>query len=175
MTLRVNTRRGDRNDYLERLAQAGLEARPSAISDVAVYLTSAVDVAELPGFAEGLCSVQDEAAQLAAAALGCAPGDRVLDACAAPGGKSCHLLERCPDIAELVLAEAIAMAWSELTAKHGQPYCLQDGARRPGDCAALVSGSARAAEILGWQPEHSTLDQMITSAWRWHRGNGYGA
>ena len=61
-------------------------------------LTTPCDVTELPGFEQGLFSVQDAAAQLAAQILVCAPGARVLDACAAPGGKTIHLLQRYPDI-----------------------------------------------------------------------------
>src|SRR5690606_26447919 len=59
-------------------------------------------MAELPGFAAGEVSVQDLAAQLAALYLDLRPGQRVLDACAAPGGKTCHIVERCPDVAEVV-------------------------------------------------------------------------
>jgi UDP-glucose 4-epimerase len=48
-----------------------------------------------------------------------------------------------------------------------------EGARRPGDCSKLVSGSQRAADMLGWHPRRSTLDQMIADAWRWHQGPGF--
>jgi UDP-glucose 4-epimerase len=48
------------------------------------------------------------------------------------------------------------------------------GARRPGDCTKLVSGSQRARDELGWRPERSTLKQMIADAWRWHQCRGYG-
>ncbi|MEM8870376.1 MAG: UDP-glucose 4-epimerase GalE [Pseudomonadota bacterium] len=50
-----------------------------------------------------------------------------------------------------------------------------DGERRPGDCTALVSGSSRAAEVLGWSPGRSTLDQMVSDAWGWHQMPGYSA
>ena len=93
-TLRVNRRAQNREDYLAKLAAAGLEARPCTYSPDGVVLTSAVDVKALPGFAEGAVSVQDEGAQLAEALLDARDGMRVLDACAAPGGKTCHLLER---------------------------------------------------------------------------------
>jgi 16S rRNA (cytosine967-C5)-methyltransferase len=68
-----------------------------------VVLTRAVDVNEIPGFAEGEVSVQDEAAQLSARLLDPQPGERILDACAAPGGKTGHLLERCSNIDLLAL------------------------------------------------------------------------
>jgi len=102
MTLRVNTLHQSREAYLARLADCGLAAAPGALADTAVYLADAVDVDALPGFAEGAVSVQDEAAQLAAGLLGAGPGERVLDACAAPGGKTCHLLESQPALAEMI-------------------------------------------------------------------------
>ena len=102
LTLRVHTRRISRQDYLAKLASQGIEASAGLLSPQAVYLARPRDVAELPGFAEGETSVQDEAAQLAAPLLEAAPGQRILDACAAPGGKTCHLLELQPDLAEVV-------------------------------------------------------------------------
>lgn len=95
MTLRINARRCARPAYLRLLRDAGLSARQGLHSPYAVVLERAIDVERLPGFAEGLVSVQDEAAQLAAAVLAAEPGQRVLDACAAPGGKTAHLLEAC--------------------------------------------------------------------------------
>ncbi|MGE5625308.1 MAG: 16S rRNA (cytosine(967)-C(5))-methyltransferase RsmB [Bacillota bacterium] len=94
MTLRVNRRRNAREEYLAELAAAGIAARPCAYSADGVTLASALDVSALPGFAEGKCSVQDEGAQLAAGLVDAKDALRVLDACAAPGGKACHLLER---------------------------------------------------------------------------------
>jgi 16S rRNA (cytosine967-C5)-methyltransferase len=96
MTLRVNARRLTAQAYVERLAQAGLSGR--ALDDQAVVLTQPCPVTRLPGFVSGDVSVQDAAAQRAAVLLThgrrLAPGARVLDACAAPGGKTAHLLER---------------------------------------------------------------------------------
>ncbi|WP_458524453.1 16S rRNA (cytosine(967)-C(5))-methyltransferase RsmB [Onishia taeanensis] len=97
MTLRVNRRRISREAYLERLREAGIEARPCEHAPDGLTLDSPCDVTALPGFAEGEVSVQDEAAQLAVELIGPAlaprPGARVLDACCAPGGKTAHLLE----------------------------------------------------------------------------------
>jgi len=93
LCLRVNQRQGSREQYLERLQQAGIEARPAEHSAVGIYLTESCDITALPGFADGDFSVQDEAAQLAAMLLAPQDGERILDACAAPGGKTCHLLE----------------------------------------------------------------------------------
>ena len=91
MTLRVNRRRSDVAACLAELDAAGIAAH--AIAEHAVMLDAPVPVARLPGFAAGRVSVQDWGAQQAAALLGAAAGMRVLDACAAPGGKSAHLLE----------------------------------------------------------------------------------
>jgi 16S rRNA (cytosine967-C5)-methyltransferase len=91
-TLRVNVRHGDVADYLQRLAEAGLAARQTGPD--AVTLERAVPVHALPGFDAGAVSVQDAGAQWAARLLDAQPGTRVLDACAAPGGKTGHILER---------------------------------------------------------------------------------
>ncbi len=99
LTLRVNRRHGSRDDYLAELAAAGIAATACPFSTDGVQLASPCDVTALPGFAEGRVSVQDEAAQLAAELLELKPGLRVLDACCAPGGKTCHLLEAEPTLA----------------------------------------------------------------------------
>jgi 16S rRNA (cytosine967-C5)-methyltransferase len=93
LTLRVNTRKITREDYLLALAEAGHPASACQYSHVGVQLEKASDVIQLPGFEEGWFSVQDEAPQLCADLLELEAGHRVLDACAAPGGKTCHLLE----------------------------------------------------------------------------------
>lgn len=108
LILRVNRRQGSRDAYLAELTAAGIEAVPCAFSADGIRLLQPQDVTALPGFAAGRLSVQDEAAQLAAELLELAPGQRVLDACAAPGGKTCHLLEREPGLAEVVALDADA-------------------------------------------------------------------
>jgi 16S rRNA (cytosine967-C5)-methyltransferase len=92
MAVRVNLRRTTRAEYQERLADAGIVAQP--IGTAGLALAKPLPVDRLPGFADGLVSVQDPGAQRAAELLDPAPGSRVLDACAAPGGKAAHLLER---------------------------------------------------------------------------------
>lgn len=92
MSLRVNLRKVSQADYLSRLNSSGLAAQ--AAGEAGIRLQRPVPVSQLPGFAEGLASVQDLGAQRAAELLNPAPGSRVLDACAAPGGKTAHLLER---------------------------------------------------------------------------------
>ena len=95
--LRVNVARTSVDDYLDSLAASGTDGEISGqlIDGVpqAIRLASPVPVNELPGFADGVVSVQDAGAQLAAPWLLHGGGERVLDACAAPGGKTCHLLE----------------------------------------------------------------------------------
>ncbi len=102
MTLRVNLQQISRPDYLKQLQAAGFSAQPAAHAQSALTLDKPVDVSELPGFDQGQVSVQDSAAQLAAPLLDPRPGERVLDACAAPGGKTAHLREHQPELAALV-------------------------------------------------------------------------
>lgn len=92
--LRVNRRRATREATIAALRDAGVAAQPHAWLADALVLETSVDVARLPGFAEGRIVVQDGAAQLAADLVDARAGMRVLDACAAPGGKACYLLER---------------------------------------------------------------------------------
>ncbi|HYG07741.1 MAG TPA: 16S rRNA (cytosine(967)-C(5))-methyltransferase RsmB [Stenotrophomonas sp.] len=99
MWLRVNRRHGSRDAYLATLAQAGIAATAGPGLADAIRLDEGLPVAQLPGFAEGAVSIQDGSAQQVADALSLAPGLRLLDACAAPGGKAAHLLEREPGLA----------------------------------------------------------------------------
>jgi 16S rRNA (cytosine967-C5)-methyltransferase len=102
--LRINRRRIEPDDYRARLDELGIGHRLAPFAPEAVRLDVPLDVLQIPGFADGLVSVQDAAAQLAPRLLAPAPGMRVLDACAAPGGKACHLLELEPTL-DLVTVE----------------------------------------------------------------------
>lgn len=94
MTLRVNRRRCSIQDYVNRLSAAGIVHREVPGLPAALRLAEPVPMDVLPGFHQGLVSIQDSSAQWAAELLDPQPGERVLDACAAPGGKSATLLER---------------------------------------------------------------------------------
>ncbi len=98
MWLRVNPREGTRDDYLQQLHDAGIDASALAGAADAIRLATQMPVHDLPGFDTGMVSVQDAAAQRVADALSPKRGARVLDACAAPGGKAAHLLERDPSL-----------------------------------------------------------------------------
>ncbi|GLS84824.1 16S rRNA (cytosine(967)-C(5))-methyltransferase RsmB [Paraferrimonas haliotis] len=104
MWLRNNAQRQSRVSYIEQLQFAGIDAREGSSND-AILLDTATDVSQLPGFSDGCVSVQDGAAQWAAQLTAPQPGDYVLDACAAPGGKTCHLLEQQPQLAHLLAVD----------------------------------------------------------------------
>ena len=97
MTLRVNQTQTTREAYLEELAAAQIAASPCEAASDGIMLEAPVDVLSLPRFADGFCSVQDETAQLAGRVIDPGANDRILDACAAPGGKACHLKELAPE------------------------------------------------------------------------------
>ncbi len=98
MTLRVNTSKITRDEYIAKLTNENIEARAGAFAPSAVVLGKPTPVEALPGFTDGEVSVQDEAPQLVPGLMNLKPGLSVIDACAAPGGKTCHLLESEPGI-----------------------------------------------------------------------------
>lgn len=153
--VRVNRQRSDPADWRARAADAGIEAEPWAPAPEALRLAGPVPVESLPGFGAGEVSVQDGAAQLAAGLLVPEPGMRVLDACAAPGGKACHLLERWPDI--------------RLTALDVSPERLErvaDNLARLGLEAELVAGDAGEPRVWwdGRPYERILLDAPCTGS-----------
>ncbi len=132
LDLRVNVARLSRLDYFQRLLDLNIKATLTPFSEAGITLAKACDVEQIPGFREGLVSVQDPAAQLAASLLCLEPGQRVLDACAAPGGKTCHIREKQPNLAELL---ALDIAAPRLTR-------IQENLDRLGLDAHLVVGDA---------------------------------
>ncbi|MGE8358502.1 16S rRNA (cytosine(967)-C(5))-methyltransferase RsmB [Pseudomonas sp.] len=136
LILRVNRRHGSRDAYLDELRRVGFDAEACPFSRDGIRLLEACDVTTLPGFAEGRVSVQDEAAQLAADLLELAPGQRVLDACCAPGGKTCHLLEAEPGLAHVV---AVDLEEKRLAR-------VRDNLQRLNLDAELIAADARAVD-----------------------------
>ena len=105
MTLRASRRAGGRAARLDALRRSGVEGSPHPVAPDAIVLFRPVGVDALPGFPEGAVSVQDAAAQLAVPLLDLEPGQRVLDACAAPGGKTAQILDEEPRLRELVAVD----------------------------------------------------------------------
>lgn len=136
MVLRVNLAKTHRADYLRRLAESGIAAEPVAGCDSALVLDQPVAIGQLPGFADGWVSVQDAAAQWAAELLAVEAGQRVLDVCAAPGGKTGHILERYPRLQELVALDIDAARLRR----------VDDNLRRLGLSATLLTGDATRPE-----------------------------
>jgi 16S rRNA (cytosine967-C5)-methyltransferase len=163
MTLRVNARRSNAAAYVQRLAAHGTLA--TAVGPHAVVLAEPRPVSQLPGFAEGEVSVQDAAAQRAAPLLigsGLHAGARVLDACAAPGGKTAHLLELA-DLDLLALdadAQRLTRVQDTLTRLHLQATLRAGDARRPADWwdgrpfdAILLDAPCTASGIVRRHPD----------------------
>ncbi len=134
MTLRVNRRRISTEGYLARMSEEGIPARQ--IGQEALQLEKPVSVNRLPGFFEGLVSVQDAGAQLAARFLNAERGMRVLDACAAPGGKTAHILE-------LSEVDVVALDKDEKRLQR-----VRENLQRLGLQAKLLAGDASNPE--GW-------------------------
>jgi 16S rRNA (cytosine967-C5)-methyltransferase len=136
--LRVNALRATVESAAAAIEQAGLSAERHALAPHALRVSPPVDVRAIPGFAEGHVSVQDAAAQLAVELLDPQPGERVLDACAAPGGKACHALERTAGAVELTALDVAAPRLERVRANLA----------RLGLQAAVLEGDLAAAS--GW-------------------------
>jgi 16S rRNA (cytosine967-C5)-methyltransferase len=132
LSLRVNRRKTGRDDYLALLQQAGIMARAIPHAAMGICVDSPVPVDALPGFAEGRVSVQDGAAQLATGVLELYAGARVLDACAAPGGKTAHILESEPGLESLTAVEI----------NPGRVRRIRENLARLGLAARVVQGDA---------------------------------
>lgn len=104
--LRVNLQKISRENYLKKLDALKIKATAPKNPTTTITLENPVDVAELPSFYDGEASIQDLSAQYVAELLELKPGLRVLDACAAPGGKTCHILETMPTLKELVAIDS---------------------------------------------------------------------
>lgn len=177
MTLRINRRHQSRDAYADELRALGIVAEPSPHAPEALTLATPLGVEQLPGFSDGRLSVQDGAAQLAAHLVAAQPGMRVLDACAAPGGKTGHLLELYNDI-ELVAIDQessrlqrvaenlqrLHLAAQLLAADAGEPGSWWDG--RPFQ-RILLDAPCSASGVIRRHPDIKSLrrrediDQLV--------------
>ncbi|MGB0721375.1 MAG: 16S rRNA (cytosine(967)-C(5))-methyltransferase RsmB [Gammaproteobacteria bacterium] len=151
MVLRVNTHISPRDAYLALLSEQGLAAHPHPVSASAVVLEEPVAPQVLPGFEDGAVSVQDAAAQLAAPLLDPQAGERVLDACAAPGGKSIHLLEQAAGALDLLCLDSSANRLER----------VEENLERSGWSAAVAVGDAGSPEHW-WDGE--PFDRILLDA-----------
>ena len=133
MVLRVDLSKLARREYVAQLEAAGISAHAIEWAPAAVRLDEPVAVSSLPGFREGIVSIQDAGAQLAAPLLDARAGMRVLDACAAPGGKTGHLLEHTAGLSELVAVDIDAQRVGR----------IEENLRRLGRSARLVVADVR--------------------------------
>lgn len=136
MVLRVNLSRTSREHYLKLLAEQGIPGNAVDFCPSAIVLNKAFTVELLPEFAQGWVSVQDTAAQLAASLLDVQPGQRVLDMCAAPGGKTAHLYESQPQLKELVAVDIDAARMQR----------VQENCQRLALSPTLITGDAAQPE-----------------------------
>ncbi|MDO8905574.1 16S rRNA (cytosine(967)-C(5))-methyltransferase RsmB [Hydrogenophaga sp.] len=177
MSLRVNRRKTDRLTYARELAAAGIDATLFGTDGLELRVPHPVE--RLPGFDQGLCSVQDEAAQMAAGLLlqgrEWAPDDRVLDACAAPGGKTAHVLElanvqmlaldldpkRCERIHHNL--HRLGLTAQVLSADAARADAWWDGKRFDAillDAPCTASGIVRRHPDVRWLRRASDVDQL---------------
>ncbi|GHA20066.1 ribosomal RNA small subunit methyltransferase B [Arenicella chitinivorans] len=152
MCLRVNSMRSTRTDYLARLTEQKIAATPDPFARDGIILTQPTPVTNLPDFSSGACSVQDTAAQIAADLLAPQPGMTVLDACAAPGGKTAHLLERCDNDLQL---DALDISASR---------CLQLQATLDRLQLTAKVTTADASDATQWPPSASGYDRILIDA-----------
>jgi len=149
-TLRVNLHKTTREAYQQALEKRDIKVTPCMHSLAGLQCDTAVEVSELPGFENGLVSVQDQAAQLAAYLLNPQANERVLDACAAPGGKSAHLLESSSNI------ELTAL---DISAKRLEK--VDDNLKRLGLEADIKQGDA---QLLGDWWDQQPYDRILLDA-----------
>jgi 16S rRNA (cytosine967-C5)-methyltransferase len=138
MTIRVNTKHQSREEYLQCLNDAEIPAKACGYAQSGITLDEAIDVTQLPGFMDGHCSVQDESAQLSASLVLQKNPNKILDACCAPGGKTCHILEAA---STEIAVDAIDIEASRLVR-------VEENLTRLNVSANLIT--ANAAEIDTW-------------------------
>lgn len=152
MWLRVNQLHHNVDEYLALLAKENIEHLLVDEKSGAIRLTEAIDVNKLPGFQQGWVSIQDGAAQQAARLLDCQPDDNVLDCCAAPGGKTCHILEYSPKIKAMT---AIDIEASRLER-------VEENLQRLNLTAKVIAADAAAPAEKWWDGE--LFDRILLDA-----------
>lgn len=152
MWLRVNQLHHNVDEYLTLLAKENIEHLLVDEKSGAIRLTEAIDVNKLPGFQQGWVSIQDGAAQQAARLLDCQPDDNVLDCCAAPGGKTCHILEYSPKIKVMT---AIDIEASRLER-------VEENLQRLNLAANVIAADAAATPEKWWDGE--LFDRILLDA-----------
>ena len=176
VTLRVNRNCVQASEYVKRLGDCGIDSLLDPVSEYGVRLTERVAPTQLPGFDYGEVSIQNSASQLVAPALDVRPGHRVLDACAAPGGKTLHILEVQPLLGELVALDIDEVRCGEinnnlqragtaatvLCADASQPQQWWDA--RPFD-RILIDSPCSALGVIGKHPDikHNRRPEDIDS------------
>lgn len=149
MTLRINQSKTSLADYQRDLTALGIAAQPGTLSPVALILDEPREVHTLPGFENGLISVQDEASQLVTQLLQASAGESILDACAAPGGKACALLESAPE------ARLVAVDYDPRRMQR-----VEENLRRIGANAELHCADIR-EQARQWQQQARSFDRIL--------------
>jgi 16S rRNA (cytosine967-C5)-methyltransferase len=147
LCLRVNANRATREELLGELIEAGISAHPSLISPYGIILHEGLDVTQLPAFREGRCTVQDESSMLVAQVLSPKPKERILDCCAAPGGKTTHIAELMGDDGEVVAVDVHAHK-IELIENVAKRLGLTSIRTRAGDIRRVVADAGQFDRIL---------------------------
>ncbi|MGB0937868.1 MAG: 16S rRNA (cytosine(967)-C(5))-methyltransferase RsmB [Colwellia sp.] len=151
MWLRVNQQHHSSEDYQALLEEAEIAIAAVEPISQAIALERAVDVHKLPGFADGWVSIQDGAAQQAARILDSQPNDVVLDCCAAPGGKTCHIMEQTPDIKSMTAIDI----------EEGRLLRVEDNLARLGLSAKVIAADASKPD-LWWDGQQ--FDRILLDA-----------
>ncbi|SET68971.1 16S rRNA (cytosine(967)-C(5))-methyltransferase RsmB [Thalassotalea agarivorans] len=178
MWLRANARTNSAQEYVSLLGQANISVVRIDSNSDAILLEKPTDVSVLPGFEQGAVSVQDGAAQQAATLINCQANERILDICAAPGGKTCHMLELTPDIAEMVAIdidgnrlarvqenlERISLNAELIEADASQPKTWWDGKQFDRillDAPCSATGVIRRHPDIKWLRKASDIDVLV--------------
>jgi len=149
LALRVTRRRLTRDVFLEQLHQAGIAARPTTVSPAGVILDEGRAVTTIPGFQEGLFYVEDEAAQLVPLLLDPQPEERILDVCAAPGGKATHLADLMSNRGQIMAVDRHAV----------RLQALKENCQRLG--ATIITPVVEDARELGTGASHQGVNPQI--------------